>query len=148
MHVWLRDLVFGWRFCEGGRKGGRRRKRRERREFPTTVSEGPFHPQKSSYAQQKSCIQISPAIGLTKLPHRQVGDELPFQGANHKPSSFPAHQRLGSASSGCHTKAQPFSRSQHAGSGDKCCGTWGLQRTWGCQQGFKMQIQFYLSVWV
>lgn len=75
--------------------GGKEEKKRgERREFPTQVSEGPFHPQKSTYVKQKSFIQISPAICLVKLNHAQVWNRLHCQEVNHKQSSFPFDQCL------------------------------------------------------
>lgn len=43
----------------------------------------------------KRCIQISPAICLIKLNHMQVWDRLYFQEVNHKQSSFPFDQHLG-----------------------------------------------------
>lgn len=44
---------------------------------------------------KKSCIPVSPAICLVKLNHMQVWDGLHFQEVNHKQSSFPFDQRLG-----------------------------------------------------
>lgn len=75
--------------------GKEEKKREERREFPTQVSEGPFHPQKSSYdVKQKSFIQISPAICLVKLNHVQGWNRLHCQEVNHKQSLFSFDQCL------------------------------------------------------